>query len=104
MPNLELASTTAVVAAGAETKVSTTSTNVVADAAISLTVESLAEAEIAAAREDKQGTSGGPWFLCNDVLIDRDHGVVGAKNATQRPDAVVDTFDSCADAFWDVLS
>lgn len=98
MADLELAPGAAIVPAGAEPQVRAPLADKVGDAAVAFAVEGLAVAEVGAAGEDEQGARGRPRLLEQDGVGDGDDGVVGREEATQRPDAVPDRLDRCANA------
>jgi hypothetical protein len=90
IPNLELAFLRPVVAARTKAQIRASSSDIVADAAVPLTIQSLAVAEIAAAGKDEQSTCCLPRFFENDGLGDGDDGIVWTEKTAERPDTMPD--------------
>ncbi|KAI6775865.1 hypothetical protein HG530_002623 [Fusarium avenaceum] len=88
--NLELAFLRSVVAPRTKAQIRASSSDIVADAAVPLTIQSLAVAEIAAAGKDEQSTCCLPRFFENDGLGDGDDGIVGPEKTAEGPDTMPD--------------
>jgi hypothetical protein len=98
--DLELAPGGAVVASGAEAEVGATSADKVGDAAVAVTVEDAAVAQVAAAGEDEEGAGLGPWLFEEDSLSDGCDGIVWRQEAAQGGEGMSHRLGGRAGA-WD---